>query len=256
MKLKVGIPYAKHGRITEATLKSLRDLAQCTDFEVEVVAQQGSNVPRARNAMINGEKSNLVHQQLTGFDWFLCVDADTGFTVDQVKQLLAHDCDMISGAYLHKHDPSRFVAGWFPETPGISPMENRVAPDQTGLIEVDWAGAGFLLIRRELFERTPYPWFTSMEIEYESPEGPCAQVVSDDLGFCMKMQQNNETIMLDADCRVEHVPHPNEHNPRATLGDALDDLLRTREDIIRHVNALGAENKKLRAMLQQANNDK
>lgn len=251
MKLKVGVPYAKHGRITEATLESLKRLGECTDFQVAVIAQQGSNVPRARNAMINKEQSNLLYQKLPDFDWFLCVDADTGFTVDHVKQLLAHDVDLISGAYVHKHDASRLVAGWFNEIEGFSPMEERVALDRTGVFEVDWVGAGFLLIRREVLERTPYPWFTSMEIEYESDEGPCAQVVSDDLGFCIKMQRNGEKILLDADCRVEHVPHPNEYNPGATLGDALNDLLTTRKTIIRHVNALGEENKKLKAMLQQ-----
>lgn len=250
MKLKVGVPFAKHGRITDATLRSLDGIKKCTDFEVEIIAQQGSNVPRARNAMINGEKSNLVNQKLSGFDYFLCVDADTGFTVDHVKQLIGHDLDIVSGAYLHKHDATRIVAGWFKEVEGISLMHNRVAPDQAGLIEVDWVGAGFLLLKREALESLPYPWFTCIEINYNSPEGPCSQVVSDDLGFCMKARQNGAKIMLDADCRVDHVPHPNEQSG-GTLADAINDLLRNRETIIKHVQAMSEENKRLREMVEE-----
>lgn len=252
MKLKVGIPYAKHSRITDETLKSLEILSNCKEFEIEVVTQQGSNVPRARNAMINGEVSNLQQQKLDNFDWFLCVDADTGFTVDHVRQLLAHDKDIVSGAYVHKHIPDLVVAGWFKEIEGISPLKDRVSLKTTGLIEVDWAGAGFMLIRREVFERVPYPWFTCMEVEYTSDQGKCAQVVSDDLGFCMKARKHGEKILLDCDCRVEHVPHPNEYNPNETLTDALNNLLRNRDIIIKNVQAMNTENKKLKQMLQQS----
>ncbi len=251
MRLKVGVPFAKHGRITDITLNSLKELGKCTDFKVEVIAQQGSNVPRARNAMINGEKSNLVEQALEGFDFFLCVDADTGFTVDHVKQLLAHDVDIVSGAYVHKHDASRIVAGWFSGIEGISRMEDRVALDKTGLFEVDWVGAGFMLLKREALETMPYPWFSCNEIHYTSDQGPCAQTVSDDLGFCMKARKNGKKIMLDADCRVDHVPHPNEQN--SPLSDALNDLMRNREVIIRHVKAMGEENQKLKEMLEEKN---
>jgi len=249
MKLKIGIPFAKHGRITDATLKSVNDLKNSGEFDVDIVAQQGSNVPRARNAMINKEKSNLIYQKIEGFDYFLCVDADTGFTVDKVKQLLAHDLDIVSGAYVHKHDKQRIVAGWFAEIEGISLMEDRVEIDRTGLFEVDWCGAGFLLLKREALEALPYPWFTCIEIEYDSPNGKCAQVTSDDLGFCMKARQNGMKIMLDADCRVAHVPHPNEKG--GSLSDALNDLLRNRETIIHHVQAMTEENKKLRQHLKK-----
>ncbi|WP_419785064.1 hypothetical protein [Pseudodesulfovibrio sp.] len=252
MKLKVGIPFAKHGRITEATLKSVRQLAQCKDFEVEVTSRQGSNVPRARNTMINGDRSSAVRQKLEGFDWFLCVDADTGFTPDHVRRLLAHDRDIVSGAYVHKHDATRIVAGWWTKVPGLSLMEDRVSLDRTGLFPVDWAGAGFLLIRREVLERTPFPWFSAMEVHYKVNDVECAQVVSDDLGFAIKMGAAGETILLDADCRVEHVPHPNERNPATELSDALNGLQENRDTIIRNVQSMIEENKRLRLLLEKS----
>ncbi|WP_319471977.1 glycosyltransferase family A protein [uncultured Pseudodesulfovibrio sp.] len=252
MRLKVGVPFAKHGRITDETLGSLRALSQCRDIETEIITQQGSNVPRARNAMINGDQSNLIRQTLPDFDYFLCVDADTAFTVDNVRQLMAHDLDIVSGSYTHKHMPELLVAGWFDEVEGVSPREKRVPLEQAGLLEVDWVGAGFLLLKKDVLEHTPYPWFTSMEVEYPSDEGPCSQVVSEDFGFCMKMRRNGKKIMLDADCRVDHVPHPNEMTtPGAMLSNALNDLLRNRDIIIRHIKAMDRENTKLKEMLKK-----
>lgn len=254
MRLKVGVPYAKHGRITDATINSLKALENHHDIETRIILQASSNIPRARNAMINGEKTNLIKQELSDFDFFLCVDADTGFTVENVEQLLAHDSEIVSGAYPHKHDKSRLTAGWFSDIEGLSPMEKRVGLDATGLFEVDWAGAGFLLIKREVLERSPYPWFTSEEVHYSTKEGQCAQLVSEDIGFCMKMRRNGEKILFDADCRVEHVSHPNE-TPGADLGQAINDLLKNRETIIRHVQAMSDENRKLRDMLRTKNTD-
>jgi hypothetical protein len=249
MKLKVGIPYAKHSRMTDETLGSLEKLRQCKDLDITVITQQGSNIPRARNAMINGEKSNLIHQELDDFDYFLGIDADIGFTVNNIKQLLAHDMDIISGACVHKHIPDRIAAGWFKEIEGISRIRDRVPLGTKGLLEVDWAGAAFLLVKREVFERVPYPWFTCMEVKYQTEEGQCAQVVSEDIGFCMKMRQHGEKIMLDADCRVDHVVHPNEIDPNATLTDALNNLLKNRDIIIKNIKNMSVENQKLRQML-------
>lgn len=247
MKLKVGIPFAKHGRITEETLHSVKLLGECDDVKVEVVAQQGSNIPRARNAMINGERSNLVRQQLAGFDAFLCVDADTAFTPDHVRQLLAHELEIVSGAYPVKKAPDTFAAGWFGEVEGISLPSQRVAVDTTGLIEVDWTGAGFLLLRRDALETMDYPWFSGREISFTSEEGPCAQLASEDLGFCMKARRAGKKVMLDADCRVQHVVHPNEQ--AGTISAAINDLLRNRETIIRHVRAMTDENRRLKQAL-------
>lgn len=253
MKLKVGIPYAKHGRVTEGTLNSLDALSRSKEFETEVFFQQGSNVPRARNAMINGEANNLIHQKLEGFDYFLCIDADTGFTVENVKQLVSHDLPIVSGACLHKHDKDHVAAGWFKGIEGVSPMSARVKAGTTGLFEVDWVGAAFMLLKRDTLEQLPYPWFTCMEIPYQGPEGPCAQVTSDDIGFCIKARRNGQTIMLDADCRVDHLDHPNENMGGNSLPGAINDLLHNRDTIIRHVKAMADENARLKKALNKAN---
>lgn len=254
MKLKVGVPFAKHGRVTDGTLQSIQSLVQSQEFEVETVFKQGSNLPRARNAMINGEQSNLIKQKLDDFDYYLCVDADTGFTVDNVKQLVAHDLPIVSGACLLKHDDTRVAAGWFKDAPGISPTDSRVKAGTTGLFEVDWAGAAFLLLKREALERMPYPWFTCIEIQYKSSEGSCAQVTSDDIGFCIKAKQSGEKVMLDADCRVDHLDHPNENMGGNSLSGAINDLLHNRDTIIRHVKAMTQENQRLRAALDEKEN--
>lgn len=248
MKLRVGVPFAKHGMVTKETMNSLRTLEQCPDFETEVLMTQGSNVPLARNNMVNNNRSNLVHQKLDGFDYLLCVDADTGFTPDHIHQLLKHDLDIVSGAYPMKLHADRFAAGWFGEVRGLSPMDSRVPIDSTGLLEVDWVGCGFLLVRREALEAIPYPWFSYDEARYVSDKAECAVAISEDIGFCLRAQNSGFKIHLDADCRVEHVSHPNERTGSQLL-DALNDLLYNRETIAQHVSAMSKENARLRAML-------
>jgi hypothetical protein len=239
MKIKIGIPFAKYSRISAATLESVRQIAQAGEIEVTTETQQDNNIPRARNALINENRSNLIYQKLEDFDYFLCVDSDIAFSMAHIKRLLKHDLDIVSGAYVHKETPDKYVAGWFPQVDGISLMKDRVSTKKTGLVDVDWTGAGFLLLKRTLLERLPYPWFTCMEVTFKTYEGKCAILTSDGISFSIKAKQNGMKVKLDADCQVNRIVHPNQ---KSAFPDENNRLLQ-------QIRKLNNENRELKAQL-------
>ncbi|MDD4952636.1 MAG: hypothetical protein PHV85_08810 [Desulfovibrionaceae bacterium] len=247
MKLKVGVPYAKHGRITEATLKSLDALRACDGFDLEIQTVQGSAIARARNYMINNGASEDLRQRLEGFDWFLAVDADIAFELGQVKRLLAHGLDIVGGAYPPKAGEARITAGRFAGVPGYSPQDHWLGDDARGLQEVDWVGAGFLLMRRQALEAMDFPWFRHHMVRLEEGGRIRQQEAFEDFGLCINARRCGLKVFVDCDCRVRHVPHPNERPPQPGIAEALNGLLANREAIIGHLKRLQAEIDALRA---------
>ncbi len=104
----------------------------------------------------------------------LFVDADISYQVDQVLRLLNHDKDVCAGLYpLKKYDwemvRKRIQAGYpHPESAGLSYVIQLEDQYETvnGFAKVAWAGTGFLLIKRSVFEAMSkrYP-----ELRYKAP---------------------------------------------------------------------------------------
>lgn len=109
------------------------------DPQIHVTMLPGeSHVNRARN---RGAKMFLD----TDCTHFLFIDSDIGFKSAQIDALLARDLDVIGGLYPKKElgEPQ-----WV-----VNLIEGNNMPDSTGLIEVRFAGTGFLLVARSVFEK-------------------------------------------------------------------------------------------------------
>lgn len=204
MKLRVGIPYAKRSGISLETKNGILSLKKCKDFEVETVYVQGSNLIRSRNALINKEISDLIHQKPQGFDYILCLDSDIGFSSAHVLQLLAHKKPIISGLYPHKTKSGCGVAGFLNEFGGI---DRHIDFNHSyGADKIDWVGAGFLLLERDILERLEYPWFRSELVRFTDEDGNVhQQQTAEDIGFCLNARRQGIDIWLDCDCKLQHV---------------------------------------------------
>jgi hypothetical protein len=70
------------------------------------------------------------------------------------------------------------------------------------LVEVDFVGAGCLLIHRRVLEQLPKPWF-EWEIGKEVEKGRGA--LSEDFSFCLRAKRARFKVHLDTSVRCEHV---------------------------------------------------
>lgn len=113
-------------------------------------------VPRARN--------NLVYEFLqTKYTHLMFIDGDIEFSPEHVLSLLWQDVDVLGGPYAKKHINWEKISHLLKVYPDISPQHlQRMASDFVfhsknpltrldEMLEVEEAGTGFLLIKRDVF---------------------------------------------------------------------------------------------------------
>lgn len=131
------------------------------------------------------------------------MDDDQTFPRDALTRLLADDVPIVSGFYVKRFPPFWPV-----------PMRRVTKEGYTsileycdGLQEVDVVGGGCLLVKREVFEAIPYPWF-----DYLSPQHR-GKPVTEDVPFCEAVKKAGFPILVDFDVKCGHL----------TLGEAVYD---------------------------------
>lgn len=142
------------------------------------------------------------YQDQFDFDYFLSLDSDIKWTFNDVRQLVKHDLPIVSGAYERKDNKNVLHAGWW-KKPGVI-GKDMIAKD-AGLQPIDWCGGGFLLIKKEVFEKMACPWFHSRIIEYYKDGVLCAESTSADIGFCLVLQEHGYKLHIDTCCKVQHI---------------------------------------------------
>lgn len=147
--------------------------------------------------------------------WFL--DDDLLWQPDALTRLLAHRLPIVSGLYFLREEPHLPVAGRQVSAPGELPRRTvnlrRIGP---GLQEVDYTGAGCLLIRRDVLEalESQQPWFdytcgtTRVGVPREERWQPTlSDAWPEDWYFCQKARDAGYHIALDASVLGAHLSH-------------------------------------------------
>jgi len=140
----------------------------------------------------------------------LWIDADTGFDADAVEQLRAHREPIICGIY-PKKGKRELAIHVLPGTKEI------VFGAGGGLIEILYAATGFLLVRREVYEkmerqlqlprcqadtgRTLVPYFAPLV----RPDGDGCWYLADDFAFSERARQCGYRVMADSRLRLWHL---------------------------------------------------
>jgi hypothetical protein len=204
-KVRVCVPYPNNGGIMTECETSLSKLSKCKDIETEILEVQGASISLLRSNGVNKGISERCHQKNFDFDYYMCIDSDIEFSVEDVKKLISMDVDIASGAYQYRNNKDRAVAGMFEGVIGRISKDDFIPWTATGIKEVDWVGAGFLLIKKEVFEKTKYPWFREHIIEYESGGVMHANWIGEDVGFCIAVKEAGFKIYCDMDVKVNHL---------------------------------------------------
>lgn len=126
------------------------------------------------------------------------IDSDVIPPKDALEKLIKHDMDIVCGAYPIKRGAndakSETVYALFcKEGEGLLPIKAGY-----GLVQIDRAGTGCMLIKREVFDRIEMPAF---RWEYNE-EGLTER--GEDIHFCIKAQAAGVPLMGDLDVICQH----------------------------------------------------
>lgn len=156
-----------------------------------------SLVTRARNEMTASFLS-------TSHSHMMWLDADIEFEPEHVAKLWSMDADIGVGIYCMKKKNEQWFAAW----QGGKLVKDL---DQFGKepIEVDYAGTGFMMIRRAVIEK-----LVETSGTYEGPKGrvPALYMTpihndcfeSEDYHFCRKAREAGFKVMADPTVRLIH----------------------------------------------------
>lgn len=196
--IKICIPYYSEHKTAEAGVKTLSSRG----LEYETFYGRSALVAQARNALINGALSNKIRQELDPkYSHYLFVDSDIGFNYRHLEAALAHNKNILTLPYLQHKATATYAVGTFSDKiQGI--VGSKFTPSTKGLRTVDWCGAGFLLVKACVFNRMNYPWFRYGLAETDGK----AEIVSEDIGFCLAATKLGYKIWCDFDFPVYHKP--------------------------------------------------
>ena len=191
---------------------------------------------RDGDALITRARANLVTLFLDdpAATHLLFIDADIGFTPEQVFRLIETGADMVAGVYPIKR------VNWNKAKRAIEADRPNVAaasldyvleiddPDRVvvvnGFARVRYAGTGFLMIRRHVIEKMcRHPDYASLQFSREhsidalagSPnrfalfecmiDAATGTYLSEDFAFCKRWTDIGGEIWADLDSRLDHV---------------------------------------------------
>jgi len=133
----------------------------------------------------------------------LWLDSDQTFNPDMLCRLASHDKDMVSALYFArgpKPMPIAYVKPVKEKTVDLEDSDSykhsQILEVPPALMEIDAAGFGGLLMKREIFVKVPEPWFT---IDFRAGE---------DVAFCVKAKTYGYRIWLDGRYHMGHIDAP------------------------------------------------
>lgn len=135
------------------------------------------------------------------YDYILWVDNDMVFTPDDFHALLKHDKDIVSGLY--RNIPFTYCAAktkaW--DRDDYDFLDDDNIRDQK-LIEVSWAGFGFMLVKNGVFESLGYPWFKQSIIKNQGFD----EAGAEDESFGYRLQHETDyKIYVDPAVKLKHL---------------------------------------------------
>lgn len=171
-------------------LLALRPLS--SDFKHNLINERGS--------LIAYQRENLADKALEGgATHLLWLDSDMRFPSNLAHRLFAHDLPIVGCNYVKRKIPA------FPNSKNLDDKLISTTRESTGLAEISSAGFGAMLIKREVFEKTPKPWFDQVWLD-RGEEG--ISMLGEDVFFFQKVRKVGgfrAFIDHDASQKVSHI---------------------------------------------------
>ena len=179
---------------------------------LEELERRGYDVRRVGGyaAIDQGRNQMATDALLDGYEETMWIDADVDFPPEAIDRLRSHRLPIVAGIYPQKGKRA-LASHVMPGTPRM------VFGKEGGLVEVLYAGAGFLLVRREVYltvqQRLGLPMcnerFGIPLIPFFYPMlYPCEDghwYLAEDYAFCQRVRQCGFKIMADTTIRLWHI---------------------------------------------------
>lgn len=148
---------------------------------------------------IDKSRTILTHIAMqTDADYLFWVDDDMTFPPDSLLRLLKHDVDIVGGLCFTRRPPYAPVLAR--KVPGSMASQGyawvwRYPPNE--LIEVDFTGAAFLLVKRQVYETLiAKHGIENIWSKY--------QECSEDFSFCLRARESGYKVHVDTGCKIDH----------------------------------------------------
>lgn len=170
----------------------LRDRAE----EIAGTIFVGGGAGRLDNAR-NEVASRFVNKTTT--DWLLTLDTDMVFSVTDFDALRAsadaEEAPIMSGIYFVNEKPPRAAVGMTTSNGHIKSLADW---EDDKLVDVDWCGAGFMLIHRSVFEKL------GNEPYRQDVVAPSGALVGEDYAFCERARNAGFPIKVNPAIFIGH----------------------------------------------------
>ncbi len=179
-----------------------------------------SNVYYVRNMCLGGDVSSGIYQKpfkgKLNYDYIMWIDSDIVFTIKDFKNLLKHQKNIVSGLYLmNKGISFATVKNWdknFYKKNGYfkfltyKDIKQHVKQNPNTLLEVEYTGFGWMLIKKGVFEKMEYPWFRPIWEDFGKNENDdkIKEFTSEDVGWCQTILKKGFKIYVDPNIIVGH----------------------------------------------------
>ena len=177
--------------------------AEASRFSIFYASLSGLQRPEnvltvfARGSAISENRNHITETALkTGADWVLYLDDDHILRPDTLMRLLSTDKDIISAHYTQRQEPFNSVLMSTELDSGVF-LWKQLASKESGIISVAAAGAGCLLVKRNVLEALEPPYWTLGQINPAS--------WGDDLHFCSRVRKAGFEIFCDLDNPIGHI---------------------------------------------------
>lgn len=132
------------------------------------------------------------------YDWLMWIDSDQKWEAEDILRLVEDDKDIVSGLTPISMSGDT-QCGWINED-GEQVFLNDKDEFDTPIQEVDFAGFGFLLVRKGVFEKLAYPYFQFGTRMTKSG----LKFLGEDVAFSQKVKDKGFKIWCDTRVRVGH----------------------------------------------------
>jgi len=174
-----------------------------------VSRSESCNIYYVRNMCLGADVSHGENQKpfdgKIDYDYLMWIDSDMVFNPEQFERLLSHNKDIVSGLYLMDNGKQfATVKDWdekfFEKNGYFQFLTTEDIKDKKELLEVSYAGFGFILIKKGVFESMTYPWFKPIEKRI----GNMVDFTMEDVAFCLRAKEKGFKIYIDPLIKAGH----------------------------------------------------